>query len=56
MSFLTSIDLFSGAGGLSHGLSGEGFRVVAAVEIDPISAKSYSLNHQNTHLIVDDIR
>jgi DNA (cytosine-5)-methyltransferase 1 len=56
MTLLTSIDLFAGAGGLSHGLVEEGFHVVTAVEIDPVSAKSYSLNHQGTNLIVDDIR
>jgi len=56
MTLLTSIDLFAGAGGLSYGLVEEGFRVVTAVEIDPVSAKSYSLNHQGTNLIVDDIR
>jgi DNA (cytosine-5)-methyltransferase 1 len=56
MKSLTSIDLFSGAGGLSCGLTAEGFRVVAAVEIDPISAKSYSLNHKYTNTISDDIR
>jgi DNA (cytosine-5)-methyltransferase 1 len=53
---LKSIDLFAGAGGLSYGLSEEGFHVVTAVEIDPVSAKSYRLNHQMTNVIVDDIR
>lgn len=56
MTLLTSIDLFAGAGGLSYGLEEEGFHVVTAVEIDPVSAKSYSLNHKGTNLIVDDIR
>lgn len=56
MPLLTSIDLFAGAGGLSCGLVKEGFQVVAALEVDPVSAKSYSLNHQETKLIVDDIR
>lgn len=56
MTLLTSIDLFAGAGGLSYGLVEEGFQVVTAVKIDPVSAKSYSLNHQGTNLIVDDIR
>jgi DNA (cytosine-5)-methyltransferase 1 len=56
MESLTSIDLFSGAGGLSYGLTSEGFKVVAAVECDPTSAKSYSLNHPNTTIVVDDIR
>ena len=53
---LKSIDLFAGAGGLSHGLISEGFDVVAAVEIDPTSVKSYSLNHEKTNIIIDDIR
>ena len=52
----TSIDLFAGAGGLSSGLVSEGFRVVAAVELDPVAAKSYALNHQRTKIISDDIR
>jgi DNA (cytosine-5)-methyltransferase 1 len=56
MAALTSIDLFAGAGGLSCGLTAEGFKVVAAVEIDPTSAKSYSLNHQGTNVLVDDAR
>jgi DNA (cytosine-5)-methyltransferase 1 len=56
MTSLTSIDLFSGAGGLSCGLMQEKFHVVAAVEMDPVSAKSYALNHKKTKLIVDDVR
>lgn len=56
MTSLTSIDLFAGAGGLSYGLAAEKFQVMAAVEIDPVSAKSYNLNHQNTNVIVNDIR
>ncbi|MDV3349948.1 DNA cytosine methyltransferase [Leptothoe sp. LEGE 181152] len=53
---MTSIDLFAGAGGLSCGLTAEGFDVISAVEIDPVSAKSYSLNHPHTEVVVDDIR
>jgi DNA (cytosine-5)-methyltransferase 1 len=56
MNSLTSIDLFSGAGGLSAGLVAEGFSVVAAVELDPTAAKTYSLNHPNTHVVIGDIR
>ncbi|WP_019501539.1 DNA cytosine methyltransferase [Pseudanabaena sp. PCC 6802] len=56
MTLLTSIDVFAGAGGLSYGLTVEGFKVVAAVEIDPTSAKSYNLNHPHTNVIVNDIR
>ncbi len=56
MKTLKCIDLFSGAGGLTCGLSSAGFQTVAAVENDPVSAKSYSLNHPNTQLLVEDIR
>lgn len=56
MTVLTSIDLFSGAGGLSSGLASEGFEVRVAVENDPTSAKTYALNHRNAEVIVDDIR
>lgn len=56
MESFTSIDLFSGAGGLSYGLTAEGFKVVTAVECDSISAKSYSMNHHNTNIMVNDIR
>jgi DNA (cytosine-5)-methyltransferase 1 len=56
MTLLTSIDLFAGAGGLSSGLATEGFKMAAAVEIDPTSAASYSLNHVNTNVLVKDIR
>lgn len=52
----TSIDLFAGAGGLSSGLAAEGFEIAAAVEIDPVSAKTYRLNHPSTNVLVEDIR
>lgn len=39
-----SIDLFSGAGGLSLGFEQAGFEVVAAVEIDPIHAAIHKYN------------
>jgi len=52
----TAIDLFSGAGGLSTGLTQAGFSVVGAVEKDPTSAETYRLNHPNTRLLVTDIR
>ena len=46
----TAIDLFSGAGGLTEGLKQAGFKVIGAVEIDPIVSKAYRLNHKRTHL------
>ena len=51
----TAVDLFSGAGGLSHGLKNAGFLVVGAVEIDPSAARSYALNHPEVPLHARDI-
>jgi len=53
---LTAIDLFSGAGGLSLGLKKAGFKVLAAIEVNPKIAKTYAANHKDTELIIRDIR
>lgn len=45
------IDLFSGAGGTGLGFLRKGFRILAAVEIDPDAADTYKLN-----LGIDPIR
>ena len=51
-----AIDLFSGCGGLTLGLKRAGFRVIGAIEIDPLSAETYRTNHQEVNLWEKDIR
>lgn len=53
---LTAVDFFAGAGGLTVGLKRAGFKVVAAVEVDPEIAKTYRRNHPEVKLIVKDVR
>ena len=50
------IDLFSGAGGFSSGLTKSGFNIVLANEFNPEIANTYQLNHKNTLMINADIR
>ena len=52
----TAIDLFCGAGGLSEGLRQAGFRMIGAVELDPLACSAYKLNHKNVELWEEDIQ
>jgi len=52
----TAIDLFSGCGGLTLGLKQAGFKVVGAVEIDPLAVETYQHNHPEVFLWSQDIR
>lgn len=54
---IKAIDLFSGCGGVSCGLTRAGFRVKVAVEIDPEAAKTYSAYRSltNVKVLVNDI-
>lgn len=51
----TTIDLFSGAGGVSQALK-KHFKIICAVEYDKIIASTYALNHGSDHLLIKDIK
>ncbi|NLX26715.1 MAG: DNA cytosine methyltransferase [Lentisphaerae bacterium] len=52
----TAVDLFCGCGGLTVGLKRSGFRVLGAVDVDPLSIKTYKANHRDVTLWEKDIR
>lgn len=54
MSSKYAIDLFSGAGGSTQAAKKD-FNIITAIEIDPIFAKTYALNHGSEHLHIKDI-
>jgi DNA (cytosine-5)-methyltransferase 1 len=55
MSRPTAIDVFSGCGGLSHGLRLAGFNVIGAVDNSALSVWTYRLNHRRTYVWEKDI-
>ena len=52
----TAVDLFSGCGGLTLGLKRAGFKVLGAVDIDPLSNETYRANHEDVKVWETDIR
>lgn len=53
---LTAVDLFSGCGGLTQGLKKAGFRVVGAIDNDPLSVETYRANHPEIRVFETDIQ
>lgn len=51
-----SIDLFSGAGGMSEGFRQAGFKTLVANDFDEMAAKTFRYNQPNTPFVVGDIR
>lgn len=52
----TVVDLYSGSGAVTAALKRRHFRVVAAVDSDPVACATYRLNHPSTRMIEGDIR
>ncbi|MCF4141864.1 DNA cytosine methyltransferase [Dethiosulfovibrio marinus] len=52
----TAVDLFCGCGGLTVGLKIAGFKVLGALDIDPLAARTYKENHKEVTLWEKDIR
>lgn len=51
-----ALDLFAGAGGATAGLKRAGYRVVAAIELDPAASETFRVNHPEVKLLASDIR
>lgn len=51
----TAVDLFCGSGAVSAALRRQGYRVLVALDNDPIACRTYKLNHYRTRLICEDI-
>lgn len=52
---ISAVDLFCGAGGLSHGLLRAGVRVTAGVDLDPAAAFAYETNNPGARFLQWDV-
>lgn len=52
---IEAIDLFCGAGGLSCGLSSEGIKVKAGIDIDPYCEYPFTANHTGAKFLLRDV-
>lgn len=53
---IEAIDLFCGAGGLSHGLKAQGIRIKAGIDIDPACTYPFKANHRGAKFILQDVK
>lgn len=51
-----ALDLFSGCGGLTLGLKRAGFRIIGAIDNDPLAVETYKKNHPDVHVWQTDIQ
>lgn len=51
-----AIDIFSGSGGMTTGLKRAGFKVIGAIEIEPLAVETYKRNHKGATVWATDIR
>jgi DNA (cytosine-5)-methyltransferase 1 len=51
----TAVDLFCGSGGVTVGLKAKNWKILAAVDIDPIAAATYRENHPEVEFIEADL-
>lgn len=51
----TLIDMFCGAGGISHGFEQAGFSVVAGVDVDTDSVATFQANHSGSKALLADL-
>lgn len=56
MTDVTCVDLFCGAGGLTHGLVLEGIDVVAGIDVDPACKYPFEKNNQGARFLKKDVR
>jgi len=51
----TAVDLFAGCGGVTEALKNRHFRVVAAVDKDPVACRTFRKNHPTVRLYEKDV-
>lgn len=52
---VSAVDLFCGAGGLTHGLLRAGIRVEAGIDVDPAAAHAYARNNAGARFLEWDV-